>query len=454
MAQPATEMNSLWDGVSLLDFIPRVSPEFQRPFHLQRVGWLERIEKSLDGGVRAMCAVPIRHHKTETTTYHGVAWLLCQDPTLRIIVMVADHEMATDRGKRIRQVCEACGVGPERGYNVITSWRNSSGGGVQVMSAKQSKLGQDCDILVVDDPLSEHDADKPEVRQAVDMAIAHYTARAGRTGGKRGSVLIVMSRWHPDDPIGRRLQRKAIDWDYIHSRAIINDGLPNEEAFAGDVMSLVELKLRRAELAEADPSERLWWAQFQNEPRADGGELFKTPSRYITLPQYGGFRDAIGIDCAYSTSRSADWFAIVCARIWGSTAYVRHVERFRADHGEGEARLRAARSTYGGQIFSYMSGPEMGGGQYLIERGLPLNMMGARFDKRTRAQKTIDRWNKGQILLPEHAPWLTGFLGRIAQFRGVDGDDDDEIDALVSLHDGAMFSGVTNPTRSMGACRY
>jgi phage terminase large subunit-like protein len=438
-------------SLSLLEFIPALSPEFSAPYHLAR--WCELIEAALRGGVRGLCAVPIRHHKTETTI-HGIAWMLVQDPTLRIILMVADHEVATLRGKRIRTVCEAAGVGPERGQNIILSWSNAQGGGVQVMSAKQSRLGQDCDALIFDDPLSEHDADTPEVRHDVDMAIAHYTARAGRTGGKRGSVLGVMSRWHPDDPIGRRLAREAVRWVYVHARAIDDEGLPIERAFAADVMPLSELKLRREELKEADPSERLWWAQFQNEPRADGGELFKVPARYITIPDYAGFRDGIGIDCAYSTKKTADYFAIVAVRFWGSTGYVRHVERFRADHGEAEARVRIARASYGGHaaIFSYMSGPEIGGARYLIERGLPIEIMGARYDKRTRAQKTIDRWNAGKILVPEHAPWLTGFLGRAAQFRGIDGDEDDEIDALVSVVDGMTFSGPA--PISLGRWRY
>ena len=71
----------------------------------------------------------------------------------------------------------------KRGSNKKIAWSNESGGGVVAMSAGQSKLGYDCDVLIFDDPLDEHGAYDRTVRDAVDAAIAHYTARAGRPGG-------------------------------------------------------------------------------------------------------------------------------------------------------------------------------------------------------------------------------------------------------------------------------
>ena len=57
-----------------------------------------------------------------------------------------------------------------------------------------------------------------------------------------------------------------------------------------------------------------------------------------------------------------------------------------------------------------------------------------------RAQRTIDAWNSGKILVPAQAPWASGFLARVLSWRGIDGEPDDEIDALVSAVDGGMWS--------------
>jgi hypothetical protein len=450
----------------LLDFIPRLSPEFRSPYHLAE--WCECIEGVLDGGVRALCAVTIRHFKSEST-YHGIAWLLTKDPTLRILVMVADHEVANDRGKRIRQLCTAAGVGPERGTNVIVSWRNEAGGGVQIMSAKQSKLGQDVDVLIFDDPLSEQDAYDPAVRNEVDLAIAHYTARAGRTG-RRGSVLGIMSRWHPDDPIGRRLQRTAVVWRFIHASAIVlndnGDGTTTERAFAPDVMDLDELHRRRAELKEADPTERIWYAQFQNDPQPDVLGLFRQPRRYQVLPDAAGFRTVLGADLSYSSRRHADYFALIAVKFWPEkrvedgrivtkeVGYVVNCWRERWDPAQAKSTFFAAHSLYpGAPIYSYMSGPEIGIVHYLANDGIEVQVIPARFSKRQRAQRTIDRSNAGLLLFPEEAPWVGGLVARLMLFSGDEAaGDDDEIDALVSGVDGAMGSVGATPI-SLGRSR-
>ena len=187
----------------LIDWIPKVSPNFQAPYH--QAEWCEVMQGFLTGGVRALNATCIRHHKT-MTTLHGMAWVLERDPTYRWIWMGADHERATEIGKVVRRLCESVSqisdvkIGPARGDSIILDWKNERGGGVVCMSAEQSKLGRDVDGLIVDDALTEQTEGDPVVRDAIDLAIAHYTARAGRPT-RRGSVGVIMSPWNLDDPI-------------------------------------------------------------------------------------------------------------------------------------------------------------------------------------------------------------------------------------------------------------
>lgn len=422
-------------GLSLLDLIPAMSPEFKSPYHLS--DWTDLIQRANTQPVRGLCALPIRHFKTETTL-HGIVWLLLQDPSRRIIFLTHSFEAAQARGKRLRQLAESTPVGPTRGWNTIAEWRNGEGGGVVVMSADQSKLGYDCHCLVFDDPIDEHGAEDPKTREAVDSTIAHYTARCMR-GGKPGPVLGVMSRFHPDDPVGRRLQRKAVEWVYVHREALIDEGLPTERAFAPDVWPLDALRAMRAELKEKDPTERIWWAQLQNNPRPMGSDLFGTPTMYTQCPEYA-YRRAFGVDLAYSTSDGADWFARCVGRMYGPKMYLLDMTRHKIDAHLIASTCQADINKYGrAPFFSYMSGPEVGMARILNERGIPIVHMHARYNKLVRAQRTIKRWNDGMILVPENAPWATGFLHRVSCFRGHEHDtDDDEIDALVSMCDGVM----------------
>lgn len=436
--------------LSLLDLVPALSPEYGQPLHLSE--WCDMIERCLTEPVRGLCAVPIRHYKTETTL-HGIVWLLLRDPTLRIILLTHSHTRAEALGKRLRQLAKAAGVGAERGWDTIVEWRNARGGGVVVMSADQSKLGYDCHVLVFDDPLDEQSADDPKIRESVDATIAHYTARCMRRG-RSGSVLGVMSRWHPDDPIGRRLTRQAVKWEYVHHAAIEDEGTPHEHAFAEDVWSLEGLRKMRAEWAEKDPTERGWWAQLQNNPRPMGSDLFGPATRYTTLPTFG-YRLAMGADFAFTEGAHADWFALTVARIYGHKAYILEVTREKIDAVKIESACKAALQKHGrAPIFSYQSGPEIGMTSVLRERGVPIVRMPARYNKLVRAQRTVKRWNDGYVLVPDDpaAFWVPGFLLRVSMFRGSDkADGDDEIDAMVSMCDGVMGGAVAGPSRIRGA---
>jgi predicted phage terminase large subunit-like protein len=318
------------------------------------------------------------------------------------------------------------------------------------MSAEQSKLGRDVDVLIFDDPIgSPEDADNPEIRDAVDKAIAHYTARCQRRGS-RGSVLGVMSPWHQDDPMGRRRMRKAVHWEILSHPAIDESGC----AFAPSVIDAPELLKIREELREQDPSERLWHAQFMCQPISPVDIRFGTSSRFHTEPMDSGFKFAIGVDLAY-TPGEGDWFALVVVKIYGSIAYVLDVVRERADFNVLENIIRNLWGKYGRcPIFSYISGPEKGAVRYFTDRGIPIQGLPARYSKSTRAQKTIDRWNAGKVSIPLHDRWVPGFLSRVSQFTGSDkARDDDEIDALVSVCDGMMGSDAGNMPRAFGKPR-
>jgi predicted phage terminase large subunit-like protein len=439
-----------WAKDGLLSFVPRLSPEFGEPKHL--ADWCALIERASKGeAVRALCSVPIRHFKSETTM-HGIVWLLVQDPCMRILVLTHSFDRARTLGKRIRRLAEIAGVGPVFGQNTIEDWSNDQGGGVVTMSAEQSKLGADVHLVFFDDPLDEHAMMDYPRRCAVDETISHYTARCMRKG-KPGPVLGVMSRWHPDDPIGRRLLRDAVKWEYVHHPAVIEDPTTlTETAFAPDIWPLDELRKTRAELKEQDPTERIWWAQFQGEPKPVGSPKFRAdPERYDHMPDWN-FRLVYGCDLAFTQGSGSDYFAIVAMKIIGTKAYVLEVQRTQLDAHLIESTCNMFTTKYGAApIYSYVSGPEVGMVKLMRARGLRFVPMRARYNKLVRAEKTIKRWNDLNIVIPKDAPWVAGFLHRVEMFRGDDkGHDDDEIDALVSACDGAMGSAVAGSVKLLG----
>jgi predicted phage terminase large subunit-like protein len=253
-----------------------------------------------------------------------------------------------------------------------------------------------------------------------------------------------------DDAIGRRLVRAAERWTYVHKRAVTTDDMGNEVALAPSVRSLEEMRNIRAALRETDPDERLWWAQWQNDPRPPGSDLFGTPARYETFPQ-GGYRIGYGVDFAYTDAPGSDYFAAVAGRVYGRKVYLLDVRRQKLDAVQLEDTCRVLLAEHGrAPLWSYQAGPEVGLSRLLLQRGVPVASMPARYNKLVRAQKTIRRWNDGDVLVPATATWAPGFLHRVSLFRGHERDRDDEVDALVSMVDAILGGGGEPPKVGLG----
>ena len=434
------------------DFIHTVSPELEDPFHL---GPLKEILERMTSAsrVRGLSGVATRHGKT-TTIRHAIIRMLKRNPKAEICFFSYGAEFAYAQNRDIRRLGLEAGLKLSKDFNTIKEWRTEEGGGVFAMSADQDVIGRGFDWVVVDDPIGNAvDADDPEIRDEADAKIRFLTTRLH----PGGSVLVNASRFHPEDPVGRRLrdtlEKGPIQWEHAEMPAILNLGTDREQALWPDRWSLADLKQLRAELAVDDPAERTWWAQYMCDPRAESGDLFQSPGRWSELP-VAGFRNAMGLDASYSSKPNADWFALAVITVCGETVYLRNVERFRAGEDAAVRRIRANWDIFGQcDVFSYVSGPEIGIIPYLHEKGIPLQALLARFHKVTRARRTIDRCNTGRLLFPNHSAWGPWFLSRMLAWRGLDGDQDDEIDALVSVVDGATNSGVTAPGPGFGVRR-
>lgn len=436
--------------LSLIDLVPALRPEWRRPFHLAQ--WCAAIESSILGGKRCIDSEPFQHHKS-TTTMVGVVWILLRRPQTRIILLTHSHEKAQAMGKDLRDLAKTAGIQVPRGFDTITDWRTEQGGGVVVMSAQQSRLGYACDLLLVDDPLDETEYMISEVRDRVDATIAHYTARCA---SHLNSVLIVASRWHPDDPIGRRIARKEVDWIYIHHAGIENftacpddcphwntecaEHRPDERAFAPEVMDLAAHHAMRREWAEVDPSLRIWWAQIQNEPLPDAQGFFEGETPMAgEAPQ--GSPVIWGVDAAFSQGKKTDFFAAVGGVDLGIVTGVFRVIRHQRGLVQAVATLVRLRDEFAEARFvTYSSGPENGVYDAIYETcGICVEKMPARWNKAVRAQKATKAWKDRKIQVRMGQPWTGPYLAEVHAFDGSEGGVDDQVDATVSMHDAMMI---------------
>jgi predicted phage terminase large subunit-like protein len=437
---------------SLLDFVHETSrdrgerPVFQRPDHLAPLA--AAFARALEGPQRLLLSVPPRHGKTETLL-HGIAWWLWLNPRSEVIYSGYSGTFAEGKSKRVRDIVQALGVPLSKDTKRANEWKIAAGGGLRARGRGGSITGHGANLLIIDDPISNREeAESAVVRQ---NTFDWFTSTAMTRVEPGGSVIVVHTRWHDDDLIGRLAEQGG--WDYINLPALTPVG-----SLWPARWSVKDLEVRRREVGEYD-----WSSMFQGEPRPRGGRLFNpitergeyTHPFISDLELAGRWRIVIGADPAATEKTSADYSVAVVLAVTGEPGTI----SYRADvldvwRGQVEIPKFAAKLV---EMSRHWNAPvvcESQGGfkavpqmMRLVDKDVIVFEITALGDKFTRALPASAAWNDGRIRVPVFAPWRKDFLAEVTKFTGVKDAKDDQVDALAHA-----FNALAQikPLRNMG----
>jgi predicted phage terminase large subunit-like protein len=428
--------------LSLLDFVPTLTPSFDRPDHLAPVA--DAFELSADEAIRACVSVPTQHGKTELVK-HGLVWLLTRDPAKRHAYITYSAERVQRITRPLWALAEAAGLKPA---GALARWTTPQGGGGVLVGTGGGLTGEPIDgILVVDDPhKGRQEAESGVMRAHVRdwfNSVAFTRLHPG------SSVLVVHSRWHPDDLIG---QLHGEGWKYINLPAV-NDGSDKRRKLGEELWPAHRPLKWLQEQRKND--EYAWVSLYQGKPRPRGGTLFRgleQASYYTALPSTG-FQQAYGVDLAYTSKTHADWSVSLrmlkhsTLDVPGETSslhhryYVADLQRAQVDAPSFMMTLMSQQRRHAGRMRWDCSGSEKGSAQFIQTRVPALQAVPATSDKFQRAQPVAAAWNAGDVLLPEQAPWLDAFISEVCSFTGVQDLHDDQVDALSSAYAALQTSG-------------
>jgi len=387
--------------------------------------------------------VPPRHGKSETIL-HGIALALLRDPTIPILYATHTATFAAKQSRRARKLATAVGVGPAEGANRADQWETEAGGGLVARGTGGEVTGRGFRLILVDDPIKSRAVAESSIqREAIWDWLRDDIFTRCEPGG---SIIIVHTRWHPDDPIGRI---SADGWDVLTLRALAEagdtDGRNEGEALWPARWPVEALARRRALVGEYG-----WASLFQGRPRPRGGTVFGDPHYYDRLP-IQGYRIGHGCDLAYTAKTSADYSVVVTLYQAGDVFYVVDVQRKQVDAPAFTLTLKAAQSTHPGPMLWHASGTEKGAAQF-IQKQLPtFRVKQTTADKFVRSQSVAAAWNADKVLLPRRAPWLDVFVSEVCGFTGVGDVHDDQVDALASAHTVLAQVGSTHAYSDMMA---
>lgn len=223
--------------------------------------------------MRAAVSISPQMGKSQVLTRGGPAWISGRDPSRHIMVGAYNQTFAAEFGYDVRAIMGSAtykGVFPEQGLakGATDLLITNQGGKLAFVGVGGSGTGKPADYFFVDDPIrNDEDAQSAAYRETLWKWFNRvvFTRCHGRT-----PILIVHTRWHEDDLIGRLCDPEhpernktyagiADDWTYFNIPAVIAD--PELGKALGLTLE-VQTELKVVQQFGSKPIAALWENKF------------------------------------------------------------------------------------------------------------------------------------------------------------------------------------------------
>ena len=427
---------------------PRLSRYEVRPVHRLLAETLERVERG--DLTRVIFALPPRTGKTELASHKFPAWYAGRHPEQSIILATYNGIFAGDFGIHILDCVKSQRyaevfpnvhlLGNARSAARMTT---NSGGSIFCIGRENSASGRGADLMVIDDIIKDRkEAQSPRVRDNIwewftSVAMTRQMSKAGR-------VLIIMTRWHEDDLVGRLTDpnnafyraAEAARWTVINVPAIAE---PNDilGRAVGEVLWPERFPLQHL-LEHKDRDAQSFNALYQGRPSPEEGDFFKAADirTYTQRELPKELRYYITSDHAVvTTSRSNKSVMLVGGvdndlNLWLVDCYWRKVDTEAAVEAMLilMARYRPLMWTAELGHISKAIGPFLRRRMREENVACTINEVHPVRDKQARCQSIQARMSLGRVYFPSFASWFDDAKRALLQFPN--SDDDDFPDAL------------------------
>lgn len=453
---------------SLSNFVLETTPGYQ-------MGWVHReICDELDGFLqdiadkkspRLIICMPPRSGKSEIVSRSFPAYAFGLHPDMQIIATSYSADLTQRFSRDVQRKIDDpkyAEIFPETSLNSKNVKTTSFGsfirtaelfeivghrGAYRAAGVGGGITGMGADILCIDDPVKDRrDANSATIREALwDW----YTATAYTRLSPGGGVIVMCTRWHMDDLVGRLLDRAASgegeQWRVINYPAIAEHDEPHRKA--GEALHPERYDLNALLRIQKQVGSRDWAALYQQHPVPDGGGLFKSDwiQHWDKLPER--FDAAvISWDMTFKESATSDF---VVGQVWGrkdGAFYLVDQFRGRWDFVKSLEQFVAAARKYPRitrkLIEDKANGPAIISALKRKVTGIiPIT---PKESKEARANAVTTLWEARNVYLPppDRCPWVAqDFIPELLAFPS--GAHDDEVDAMTqALNDLNRRSGL------------
>ncbi len=419
---------------NLLPFCQYTMPTYEAADHLNA---LDKVLEAVERGElkRLIVIEPPRHGKSEKISLRFPCWYLAKHPTDYIVQAGYAESIALTHSRRARDIFISPEMTrlfptirhrPERaGQEVIIperqaahEWGTKQGGSYYAVGIGGGLTGRGFNVGIIDDPVKD---DEEASSQTIRDKVWEWYKTVFRTRAQPdAAIIIVMTRWHQDDLVGRILRQAKEDpasdqWKVLHFPAIDE----------GRALWPERYPIRVLENIRSSIGGRAFESLYQGNPTVAEGQIIKREwwKYYKELPN---FKLKIqSWDTAFKDKSQNDYS--VCTT-WGEAQngyYLLDVWRGKVEFPELK-KVTVALSERDKPNVVIVE--DKASGQSLIQEiqrntRIPILPVKVDRDKVARAYATTPLIEAGKVFLPESAPWLFDYIEELSAFPNAEYDD-------------------------------
>ncbi len=397
-------------------------------WHIETIS--EKLNQVIEGKItRLIINIPPRYLKSICVTVAWPAWLLGQNPAIKIMTASYSQALSNKHSQDCRLIINS------QWYQDLFPWTRIAKGENQKFKFVTTKrgfrfststggtaTGEGGDILIIDDPQNPNKINSKKYREnTIEWFEQTFVSRLNNK--KTGSIVIVMQRLHEEDLSGYLLKHKSKQWELLKIPAILDQdtGLtlhPERE----DLTSLLKLK---AELGEYNFS-----AQYQQEPIPSKGTMLqKAWLKYYSNEQKLEFNQIIqSWDTAIKAKDEHDYSVGITLGINENGYYLLDLVRTKVEFPALLSLVQNFANKWRPQTILV---EDKASGQSLIQSlklKTPIIAIKPKFDKITRFASHTPLFEAGKIFIRTEAAWRLQLEQELLGFPK--SAHDDQVDAL------------------------
>lgn len=407
---------------------------------------------------RVIVTMPPRKGKSERVSKKFPAWHVGKYPEDEIIISSYSLDLSRDFSVIARDTFKKHGNSTFE-YEISSSKQSGESwgieghrGGVNAAGVGGSITGKGARIAIIDDPVKNSEEANSEVMREKVWQWYETTLLTRLTPD--GRIVVVMTRWHEDDLVGRLLKKEAQEikegehigerWTVVNMPEYAEEGDLLGRAIGEPIWPEFGFTKEVMEKKRQEVGGYTWNALYQQRPSAAGGTIFKRihfryfqeidhlGAKYLQVGEKKYLKDDLWsfqtVDTANSEKTINDYFVV---STWIVTkendlllydVYRTHVTGpdqkplMKQQNYRYKPRFQAIENiTFGTNLIQEMA----------IE-GMSVRPIKVDKDKITRSLPIAARYEVGKVWHRDGAPWLTDYEDELLSFPR--GKHDDQVD--------------------------